>query len=99
MTDDQKSKPRISISYCPKCNWLLRSAWMAQEILGTFVEEISEVSLSPSEVPGHFEIRIDGILLWCRKSDGGSPEVKELKKRIRDRVAPDRDLGHIEGHG
>ena len=76
-----------------------RSAWMAQEILGTFVEEISEVSLSPSEVPGHFEIRIDGILLWCRKSDGGFPEVKDLKKRIRDRVAPDRDLGHIEGHG
>jgi len=53
---------------------------MAQEILGTFVEEISEVSLSPSEVPGHFEIQIDGVLLWCRKSDGGFPEVKELKK-------------------
>ena len=28
--------PRITIAYCTQCNWLLRSAWMAQELLSTF---------------------------------------------------------------
>ena len=92
----EKSKPRITIQYCPKCNWLPRSSWMAQEILGTFVEEICEVALIPAENPGLFEIRIDGEILWCRKQDGGFPDVKTLKQRVRDRIAPGRDLGHVD---
>ena len=31
-------KPRIAITYCRQCNWLLRAAWMAQEVLSTFAE-------------------------------------------------------------
>jgi selenoprotein W-related protein len=38
-------KPKITLEYCPKCHWLLRSAWMAQELLTTFEAELSEVSL------------------------------------------------------
>jgi selenoprotein W-related protein len=90
------SNPGIKIEYCPKCNWLTRSAWMAQEILGTFVEEISEVSLAPSVTPGHFQIHLGDTLLWCRKRDEGFPDIKTLKQRIRDKIAPDRDLGHID---
>ncbi len=92
----EKSKPQITITYCPRCNWLPRSAWMAQEILGTFDGEVGEVTLAPSDVAGHFEIRIDDGLLWCRKADGGFPGVKELKQRVRNRVAPGRDLGHVD---
>ena len=31
---------KIVIEYCPGCQWLLRSAWMAQEILNTFENEL-----------------------------------------------------------
>jgi predicted Rdx family selenoprotein len=34
-------KPTITIEYCPKCHWLLRAAYMAQEILTTFADEVA----------------------------------------------------------
>ena len=40
-------KPRITILYCTQCNWLLRSAWMAQELLQTFTDSLGEVALIP----------------------------------------------------
>jgi len=69
---------------------------MAQEILSTFENEIGEVTLAPSEIAGMFEIHLDKTLLWDRKKDGGFPDVKTLKQRIRDHIAPDRDLGHLD---
>ena len=87
--------PVLSITYCTQCNWLLRSAWMAQEVLSTFAEDIGGVALIPG-TGGIFEIRLDDDLIWDRKRDGGFPEVKVLKQMIRDRIAPDRDLGHID---
>ncbi|KAJ4292298.1 hypothetical protein N0V88_005930 [Collariella sp. IMI 366227] len=35
-------------------------------------------------------------VLWDRKRDGGFPETKELKRRVRDVVQPGRDLGHVD---
>ncbi|KAF8422434.1 Rdx family-domain-containing protein [Tirmania nivea] len=35
-------------------------------------------------------------VLWDRKTDGGFPEAKELKRRVRDVVDPSRGLGHID---
>ena len=86
---------RIEIRYCTKCKWLLRSAWMAQELLSTFEDEISEVALIPGS-DAVFEIKIDDNLIWCRERDGGFPEIKILKSMVRDIVAPTRDLGHID---
>jgi hypothetical protein len=38
--------------------------------------------------------------LWDRREDGGFPETKELKRRVRDVIEPDRDLGHVDrDHG
>ncbi|KFI28988.1 SelT/SelW/SelH family protein [Paenirhodobacter enshiensis] len=88
-------RPRISITYCTGCNWLLRAGWMAQELLQTFGEELAEVALIPG-YGGIYEIRLDEELLWERKRDGGFPDAKEIKKRIRDRIDPERDLGHID---
>jgi selenoprotein W-related protein len=88
-------KPTISITYCTQCNWLLRSAWMAQEVLSTFSLELGAVTLIPG-TGGIFEIRIDDVLVWERKRDGGFPDVKVLKQMVRDRVDPRRDLGHID---
>lgn len=88
-------KPHLSITYCTQCNWLLRSAWMAQEVLSTFSIEMGGVTLTPG-TGGIFEIRLDGELIWERKRDGGFPDVKHLKQMVRNRIDPDRDLGHID---
>lgn len=98
-------RPHLAITYCTQCNWLLRAAWMAQEVLSTFSLELGEVSLRPG-TGGIFEIRIDGELVWERKRDGGFPDARQLKQLVRDRIDPGRDLGHVDrprgpaaGHG
>ncbi|EXJ57180.1 hypothetical protein A1O7_07527 [Cladophialophora yegresii CBS 114405] len=35
-------------------------------------------------------------VIWDRKVDGGFPETKELKNRVRNIIEPGRDLGHID---
>jgi selenoprotein W-related protein len=90
------SKPEITIEYCPKCGWLLRSAYLAQELLTTFQEELAKVSLMPSETSGNFEIRLNESVIFNRKTAGHFPEIKELKTLVRDLVAPERNLGHID---
>jgi selenoprotein W-related protein len=92
MTD---RKPRVAIIYCRQCNWLLRAAWMAQELLSTFSDELGEVSLNPS-IGGVFQIEVNGEVVWERRRDGGFPDVRALKQRVRDRIHPGRDLGHID---
>lgn len=89
-------KPKITIEYCPKCNWLMRSAWMAQELLTTFVEELGEVSLRPSEVSGRFQVFLENEVIFDRKREGHFPEAKELKQIVRDLVCPEKSLGHSD---
>lgn len=86
----------IEIEYCTGCRWLLRAAWIAQELLATFESELAAVTLKPSATGGIFEIRLDNDTIWSRKAQGRFPEVKELKQLVRDRVAPGRDLGHVD---
>jgi selenoprotein W-related protein len=87
--------PRIEIEFCTQCRWLLRAGWTAQELLTTFGDEIGEVALIPG-TGGVFEVRVDGETAWSRKAEGRFPEMKELKQLVRDRIAPDRDLGHSD---
>ena len=87
--------PAITIAYCTQCNWLLRSGWMAQELLSTFGTELGQVTLIPG-TGGIFEIHLDGELIWERKRDGGFPDSRVLKQMVRDRIDPDRDLGHLD---
>ena len=89
-------KPSIIIEYCPKCNWLLRAAYMAQEFLTTFNNELHSVSLQPSETNGSFVISIDNRKIFDRKEYGGFPEIKELKQLVRDIVSPGKSLGHSD---
>jgi selenoprotein W-related protein len=87
--------PRLEIEYCTQCRWLLRAAWLAQEVLTTFVDELKEVALVPGK-GGIFEVRLDGDTIWSRVAEGRFPEAPEIKQRIRDRVAPERSLGHSD---
>jgi len=89
-------KPTISIEYCPKCGWMLRAAYMAQELLSTFTEEIHGVLLQPSETGGSYIIRIDNNIVFDRKEQGRFPEIKELKQLVRDVVSPEKSLGHSD---
>lgn len=90
------SKPSIDIIYCPRCHWLLRSAWLAQELLMTFQSNLNGVALKPSEQSGLFEIRLGHQVIWERQRDGGFPEAKVLKQRVRDYIDPNRSLGHSD---
>ena len=86
-------KPRLEIEYCTQCRWLLRAAWMAQELLTTFEKELGEVALIPG-AGGIFEVRLEGKSIFSREQERRFPESKELKQLVRDRIAPDKDLGH-----
>ena len=87
--------PRVEIEYCTQCRWLLRAGWTAQELLTTFQGELGEVALIPG-TGGVFEVRVGDALVWSRAGEGRFPELKELKQRVRDVVAPDRPLGHSD---
>jgi selenoprotein W-related protein len=60
---------------------MLRAAWMAQELLTTFKKEVGEAAV--------FEVRANDQLVWSRADIGRSPEIKELKQRVCDVVAPE----------
>ena len=87
--------PRLEIEYCTQCRWMLRAAWMAQELLTTFEAELGEVALIPG-AGGLLEVRLDGETIFSRREQGRFPESKELKQSIRDRLAPGRHLGHSD---
>ncbi|MCJ1374720.1 hypothetical protein MMC20_005952 [Loxospora ochrophaea] len=92
-------------------DFMVPSLWgqYAQELLSTFSLSLGEVSLIPS-TSGTFQIDIIhaspstssssaplSTPLWDRKTDGGFPETKILKQRVRDVIEPGRHLGHVDG--
>lgn len=94
-------KPVVTIRYCTGCRWLLRAQWYSGELLQTFAEELGGVLVVPSS-GAMFRIQVgdvagEGTTIWNRKTDGGFPEIGELKRRVRDLVAPDKSLGHTDG--
>lgn len=89
------NQPRLEIEYCTRCRFILRAAWLAQELLMTFAEELGELALVPGG-GGVFEVRLDGETIFSRRDMGRFPESKELKQLVRDRIAPGRELGHSD---
>ena len=68
---------------------------MAQELLVTFEAEVEEVALRPG-TGGVFEVRAGGEMVWSRIQMGRFPDIKELKQLVRDKIAPEKSLGHSE---
>ncbi|AHI28339.1 MULTISPECIES: SelT/SelW/SelH family protein [Marinobacter] len=86
---------RVDIHYCTGCRWLLRSAWMAQELLTTFEGQLDELTLHPGD-GGIFEVWVNGTRIWSRKEQQGFPEITKLKQLVRDEIDPERSLGHSD---
>ncbi|MCS3902608.1 selenoprotein W-related protein [Methylohalomonas lacus] len=87
--------PRVEITFCSQCRFQLRAGWLAQELLMTFGDDLGEVALKPGH-GGIFEVRLGDELIFSRRESGRFPESKELKQLIRDRIDPQRDLGHSD---
>ncbi len=85
--------PRVEITYCTQCGFLLRAAWLAQELLMTFEKELGEVALRPGS-SGIFEVTLDGETIATNRDGKEMPDVGELKRLLRDRIAPGRKIGH-----
>lgn len=88
----------VTIRYCVDCRWLLRAQWYAGELLQTFEDALDGVTLVPGR-GGMFRVEVAGRSVWNRKTDGGFPDVAELKRRVRDVVAPGMSLGHTDRSG
>lgn len=88
---------------------MLRAAYFGQELLSTFGTAIGEIALIPA-TGGLFTVHltykpeanegasaeVQEVLLWDRKAEGGFPETKILKQRLRNHIEPGRDLGHSD---
>lgn len=98
--DETPCSPNVTFKYCTGCKWGLRSSWLQQELLSTFENSnLGSVSLQPCRPPepgGVFIVTVDDKIVWDRKVDGGFPEAKVLKQRVRDVIEPDKDLGHSD---
>ncbi|KAM5441904.1 hypothetical protein MferCBS31731_003166 [Microsporum ferrugineum] len=97
--------PRITITFCTQCKWMLRAAYFAQELLSTFSTALGEVALVPAtggvftvtmQYASNVNFTTHTSTLWDRKVNGGFPEAKQLKALVRDIIDPSRDLGHID---
>ncbi len=95
VASDDGTRHRVEIEYCTQCGWLARAAWVAQELLGTFQDELAEVALVPGR-GGVFDVRVDGETVFSRREAGGFFEPADLKQAVRDRIAPGRPLGHVD---
>ncbi|EGO01750.1 hypothetical protein SERLA73DRAFT_177227 [Serpula lacrymans var. lacrymans S7.3] len=99
------SAPNVTIEFCDRCRWLHRATWVSTELFLTFpppiIKGISIVPLNSDQTGGRFRVWLfsdsgDSHLVWDRKVEGGFPELKVLKQRIRDHIQPGKHLGHSD---
>ncbi len=84
---------RIEITYCRRCKFMLRAAWMAQELLSSFEDDLSEVVIKPGS-GGILEVTLDGDVIATNRDHQPMPDTSDVKRAIRDRIAPDQRVGH-----
>jgi len=101
-----KTSPNLTIEYCNRCRWQHRAAWVQTELMLTFPSSViastTLVPLEAEETAGRFRIWLhrapeeSAILIWDRKQEGGFPELKVVKQKIRDILQPEKSLGHSD---
>ncbi|KAF9510055.1 hypothetical protein BS47DRAFT_1384130 [Hydnum rufescens UP504] len=100
--------PGVVIEFCNRCRWLHRATWVQTELFLTFppptLGSITVIPYDSAETGGRFRVWLavernsTPELIWDRKTQGGFPELKDLKQRIRDKIAPGTSLGHSDKH-
>ena len=83
--DEPGTRLSLEITYCARCNFLPRATWVAQELLHTYGDFVSGLTLVPAH-GGIFEVRANGELLASTKTEGGFPEIRKLKDAINLRL-------------
>jgi predicted Rdx family selenoprotein len=63
------------------------------------VAEPNADSSADSRTQDDDKLETKSVLLWDRKVEGGFPETKVLKQRVRDHIEPKKDLGHSDVGG
>ena len=89
----ESERPHVTITYCVKCHFLPRAAWVAQELLHTFAEHLAGVTLEPGG-GGRFDIRLDGELVYSTSEAGRFPEMRELRRLVATRLEEPPVLRH-----
>nr|MBA2816281.1 selT/selW/selH selenoprotein domain protein [Candidatus Pantoea persica] len=74
---------------------MLCAAWMVQELLHTFADDLAAVTLRPG-TGGIFVITIGDETIWEHKRDGGFPDAAALKQHVRHVCFPERSLVHLD---
>ena len=72
------------------------STTFTQALDNTQVKSNSDVYYLQESVDGKFEIYCNKQEIFLRHKEGKFIEIKEIKKRIRDFIDPERLLGHID---
>ncbi|KIL68305.1 hypothetical protein M378DRAFT_72565, partial [Amanita muscaria Koide BX008] len=108
---DSSNKTTITIEFCDRSRLcrLHRATWIQTELCLTFpspaIESIILIPLNADETAGRFRVWLShgadlgaerAELMWDRKTEGGFPELKTLKQRIRDKIQPGKSLGHSD---
>ena len=88
---------------------LHRATWVSTELLLTFppptLKGVSLLPLNSENTGGRFRVWLNNAdasgdakasLIWDRKTEGGFPELKVLKQRLRDHIDPTKALGHSD---
>jgi selenoprotein W-related protein len=86
MTSSPSAKPVLTITYCRVCHFRPRALWLAEELLHTFEEYVSGVTLVPGG-GGQFDIHLDGELVFSNQTAGRFPETLFAVDLAHQRVA------------
>jgi len=78
---DHGTRLTIEIAYCARCNFLPRATWVAQELLHTYGDFVSGLTLVPDH-GGIFTVAVNGGVVFSNKDAGRFPEPRELREAI-----------------
>jgi selenoprotein W-related protein len=69
--------PKLTIEYCAPCNYLPRTIWQVQELMGALTGSVESVELIPAD-GGRYRVTLGDQVLFSKEDVGRFPEPREL---------------------